>query len=469
MSVRQKVYILLFILLTVSSLSTRFWRLDFWSFSGDELATKVEMKSLLSKSFFECKNIYDALPRAVPLGYLWNSLFITRKYSEEFTYRLGPAIAGTLAVPIIFLMASRLSGITFGLLLSLSLIVSRWHILFAQYSRFYSLAFLLCSISLLSFCLAFKEDSWKWGLLAGITAGLSSLTHTVSSLVFMLEMVGITAVFVRKINIKRKWLVAFLIPAFLLVGLESFLFTYFCGFGWNKGATWGYTPIHLLLGIASDAGWPIMCFAFLGIIVTFFYNKRDMIKYIFVIWFFLIIILSIIATKLIVFRQDYIFPISLPFYALSVFAVCEIGNFLESNKKTKIAMALYLTFLSLPLPSLASYYQDGQRFNWRQAAQILENNVTSTEIVYATAPGNLKYYLKTDMKILPFKSLNELKQNCKIYNARCWVVVNYGRSGLSNNLRKWLDINGNRLAHIVKKRFDYYQFVIDIYFLKRNL
>ena len=122
---------------------------------------------------------------ARPLGYLLN-YFLVRPFHplDELGIRLIPALAGTLAIPALYLLGRRLVGSRAALFAALLVTLNPTQILYSQLARYWSLVFLFCTIAPIALYLGVRDRNGRMFAL-GIVAPLilAGLSHPVGVLV----------------------------------------------------------------------------------------------------------------------------------------------------------------------------------------------------------------------------------------------------------------------------------------------
>ena len=155
---------LLLAALTLLGLVLRLWHLGDWNFQATEMFTYRDSQR-------------PQFGNARPLVYLLN-YFLVRPLLplDEFGMRLVPAIAGTLAIPALYLVGRRIVGSRAALFAALLVTLNPTQILYSQLARYWSLVFLFCSIAPFALFLGVRDRSGRMfalGVVATILAGLS--------------------------------------------------------------------------------------------------------------------------------------------------------------------------------------------------------------------------------------------------------------------------------------------------------
>src|SRR5919106_32880 len=163
-STSEKTAWLLLAGLTLLGLLLRFWHLGDWNFQATEIFTYRDSQR-------------PQFGNARPLVYLLNYYLVRPLLSlDEFGMRLVPAIAGTIAIPALYLLGRRVVGTRAALFAALFVALNPTQILYSQLARYWSLVFLFCSIAPIAVFLGVRDRSGRMfsvGVVATILAGLS--------------------------------------------------------------------------------------------------------------------------------------------------------------------------------------------------------------------------------------------------------------------------------------------------------
>lgn len=158
---------LLLILLIASVL--RFYHLDFQSMWLDELYTMAVTNPDLTWSQFH-KEIVTR--ESFPFLYfiLVKAFYVVFGYSS-LVARAVSALAGIFGVSAIYLLGKKIHSKQAGLIASLFVAVSNYHIYISQDARAYSLYFLFVCLSFYTLLVYIKKPTWKHVLIYALTTG----------------------------------------------------------------------------------------------------------------------------------------------------------------------------------------------------------------------------------------------------------------------------------------------------------
>jgi hypothetical protein len=117
----------------------------------------------------------------------------------------------------------------------------------------------------------------------------------------------------------------------------------------------------------------------------------------------------------------------------------------------------------LPLPSIASYYSDGNRYDFRRAGAYVSEQATSTDRFAGYNCTVLNQYLPVAAVNVQCPDAVERLQQMRKHPGRIWIVVTRGRNPLHEELADWLREHATLKKQFRRQRFDYYEYVVDVY------
>ncbi len=456
---------LLLAIVIVASFGTRLYRIG-WSYWYDEIPTFSEINILFKEPLLSKEVPKDAwagtafvLTRVMPVGYALNGLTRHLVGKGEAKVRLGVAFSGAAAIILIFFLATRLYGVTLGMLLAGTLLVWPWHLFHSQSFRFYSYAHLFMSLALLTYATGAAEQKARWGIAAGVLSGLAIFSHTVCSF-----MVGLCIVFAlknlltprgRKLRAFRAYLfsVSPFVVAQLLV-LATLLPRKPVGFSDT------YTIAHNVTGFVFNLGWPVFLLYLTSWAWLIKEEKDDTDR----LWAFLSCGLLLLAVggplAAPAFRPDYLFAMCLPVQLLASKSVQKVVH--RISLRTRLFACVFgAGIVAMPLPSTVSYYLDGKRADYRAAGEYISRHIRDGDTVVSESHVLLEYYLRRPVAALRESQLPNLGAS-----SRCWVVIEYGRRGIRPEIDGHLTGRARRVAHIRRHRLDYDEYTVDIFLLE---
>ncbi len=138
--------------------------------------------------------------------FLW--LWIRVAGVSEIAVRFPSAMAGAIAIPLIYLLGTRLAGRTAGLVAAGLLAVSPYHVWYSQEAKMYAFVVVLALLSCLSLFEALNRNTWAaWITYIAITS-LMFYTHVTTVLVFVAQSLCVLATLYMWQGRRRRWLIS---------------------------------------------------------------------------------------------------------------------------------------------------------------------------------------------------------------------------------------------------------------------
>lgn len=438
---------------------------------------------------------YDKHP---PLYYLLLRYWINLFGDTEFSTRFLSVIFGFFSIFMIYKVGSLIFDEEVGILSSLILGLSTFHIYYSQEARMYSLMTLLTLLSIYFFVKLIRERS----LIASIAYMLSSIllmyTHVYGLFIIIAENIYIVTLFLfskesRKLNF-RIWILlqAILIALFTpwISALSKQVMAIESGFYITKPSI-----LSIIQTFYISSGSKLLLFLF--IILSFFsvltYEKieggidwKDLFKsiesyqlnirfsnvvriYLLSVWLLTPIILPFIISKVSgpIYRDKYTIAASLAFYILVAAGIRNIDY-----KYIKLAIIAIIIVFSLV--SVRRYYTTINKQQWREVANYIDSNAKHGDLLlfngfFTQTPFD--YYSKrTDLNKRGFpkgwKDAHVDEENIKELgptvegNNRVWVILCY--SGDSQGLIK------KTLGESYNLSYDNKYFEIEVYLFEKK-
>jgi hypothetical protein len=453
--------LLAFVLMAIAG-ALRFYKLGDWPFAGDETATLAEEQSLFLHGDAPQDTQIYRLPRAIPLSHLFHHIGNSLAGLDEFGSRMMMAVLGTLSVGLVFLMLDALRGRVAAI--ATSLLVALWpeHILYSQQARFYIVAAFFAYLCILIGAFAAQRRSTLLCLLLGVSGFAAMLSHTLMGVLLPITFAGIFAAAVADRRPLPKNALLVFLGSVIAVGIFFQFYLRPLLSGWNTGATWGYGVLHSTLASVNMVGWPVVLLAALGFLVLLHERNGQN-------WYWITCTLGwaaagVVFPLVVAHHPEYVFPLAI---SAVVLAGCAIAAVYEALRSRSLLIAVAWVGLAClgNLPSLASHYLDGSRPDMRTAAQYVKNHWQPGDRVTGFSVGLFCYYApgcEPAIALPPTQAAPKLAELAD-GKGRLWVVVQSGRSGLPEDLRKWL---GTRCSHELKvrrTRFDYADNCVDVF------
>jgi hypothetical protein len=171
-----------------------------------------------------------------------------------------------------------------------------------------------------------------------------------------------------------------------------------------------------------------------------------------------------VALPLVVaFHPGYTFPFAVCAFVLAGHGVATVYELLRPRGAT-LAAAWVLAACGLNLPSVASYYRDGSRYDYRTVAIYVRDHFRPGDHVVAVSPALLRHYAAEcrDAVKLPSDPLPTLRA-LGSPPGRTWVVIPSGRGGKDEGLGRWLARHCSQELAVRKTRFDYYDYTVELF------
>lgn len=286
-----------------------------------------------------------SLPEVIRENATWNSappLFpiliqlVTRVADTELALRAVSLVAGTLAIPAMFLLGRRFLSHPGALLGSLFLAVSVVQIRYSQEVREYSLSVLLMILLLTSFLQFAEQPTWKRAAAVVAVATLGLVTQYGLALI-ILALNGVLAIHLVRVEggrkgVLEKWSA---IQALLLLGALTVIWISLRD-QWEVGGFWGGRGQYLEEGYWAGSD-PISALAFA------YRGTRGLIEYAFPgLGFALLVYCGILIALILRHTTLLPFVIGLPFSVVIVAALLRLYPYLPARQDLVLTPLIYL-------------------------------------------------------------------------------------------------------------------------------
>jgi mannosyltransferase len=198
----------------------RFFQIGSESYWLDEIVTVFTGQNKLSDIILHWN--FDTPPFFYTLFHFWEKTFGT---SEVATRSLS-AVAGILAIIMIYLVGRELFNHKVGILSAILLALSESQIYASQEARFYSLLGLMTLISTFIYLRALKKGRWLQFLLLGLVNALLFFTHAFGSFIIAAQAIFFLLYWKKYESERLKWVIGQ-----SLMGISIILALFFSGFG----------------------------------------------------------------------------------------------------------------------------------------------------------------------------------------------------------------------------------------------
>ncbi len=441
----------------VLAAALRFAGLGRWPFASDEIGS-FDDAGRFHNPPRPITHPDQALPSYLPVSMVTLDAGHRLFGRDEFGCRVLVALIGLAHIAVVTVGLSGVLPRAVALAAGAWLAVSVEHIFYSQYHRFYTLAALLVACAVLAAARSVRNGSSRWTALAIAFAGLAVLAHTLTGLVFGILLLGAA--------IGRKKWPAVIAVAGAAVAAAWLKFVILPAIGSKAGLTaWiGHTPAHALFGAVAQASWPVCVLAAVGAAVLW---KRDRAQAAFwagaaAVWVGAALVLPLVLQ----YHSAYIFPFVLPVFVLAAVAVAEIASAVRANAGPAAGWLVWLGLPLLNLPALASYYQDGNRHDFRTAAAYLVEHIGPNDRILSNEPDKLAHYRpELGSQILPVPRATAPQRALEAVppGGRLWVVCSGGRSGFEPAWQDWVQRNCLQQTVVARPRYDYYAFPVWVF------
>jgi len=430
------VHIIGLILITFVAGVLRYYKLGEWSFWIDEVLTLDKSREVFQTPFLSWVRNYPSTATLIHAS-------VSALGENEWTARLAPAIIGTLTIPILFIPIKKISGTRVALLTGLLLAFSHWHLYWSQNARFYVMLLLYFNLSLFTFYLGLEKDRAGYFVIS-----LVFLAFAISESLLGLFLVPIMVSYLLLIRLfpfdtplGYRWqnINILFVPA-LLFGMV---------FGWEyirSPGTWeniyfGFTqngPQQILSQTIRSTGIPIVSLGGVAAIILLW--KRERIGLLLTTSIVIPWVIVVLASSFQFAHSRYTFVSLASWAVLASYAADMLCFAVQKEGRIVGAVALLSLFIFWPLQNEVKLYYEtwqGDRPNWRDAFQFVEENYLHEDLIVTNDPTVGQYY--TDYKMVWMKQIEpettpEAMKNSKY---RTWFVVG-GNSRADQALLTWV-------------------------------
>ncbi len=432
-SLKQYMFLLV---ITLTALALRFYKLGEWSFWGDEIITLRQAEDI-----FEIKLISWSLSKML-IHIALNLLDIS-----EWSARLVPALIGVVSIPILYFPIRKLFGPAVALLSMLLLAVSPWHLYWSQNVRFYTTLLLFYTSALLAFYWAIEEDRLDYLILSLILFGLATIERQIG--LFFVPVVFLYVVLLRILPIEKPpGLRLRNLGLFFLPGLIFGLFLLYSNPTVREWSLWlerfgwvNTNPLWILSGVVYYVGIPTICMGALGgLYLLRIKNRASLLFGLGAV----VPLLSIMIVSLFQYAANrYVFISLLSWIILASVAVREL--LVQSQRSARILVLGVLMILVLaPLSENVLYYQfqNGNRVNWRAAIEFVQQQKAEGDLIIVPDSRLAEYYLQEETYSMGGVDLTQIRENA----GRVWFVEDVDVKDKFPQIYEWMLENSELVA-----------------------
>jgi 4-amino-4-deoxy-L-arabinose transferase-like glycosyltransferase len=415
-------------LITLLAAFLRFYMLGEWSFWGDEV--------------FSIGNKSDGFVESTTVSIIHLTTAILG--TSEWSARFFPALVGTISIPLVYFPVKRILGIWVGLIFSILLAVSSWHIYWSQNARFYVLMLLFYTLALLIFYIGLKEDRPWFFIISLLLLGLAikerllALFFIPVILCFLLTIYYLR--FEKPPGLRWRNLAIFFIPSILLSLIYAIPFLkdipgWFTGFGRINN-----NPFWLVAGSFYYISLPVIFLSTFGSVYFLWRKSRP------VLLFSLgaaIPLIGIVSMSLFQYTANrYVFISLTSWLILAAMTINEIFILLKGNAKF-LAIGIVLLVLGTSMSENVLYFrfQEGNRDNWKAAYEYISQHKRADDLIITENIDVGRYYLKDRVK-----GFHNFEQEEIGDNQRIWFVEDLTVEELYPKQRAWMLNNAQLIA-----------------------
>lgn len=404
----------------------RFHRLGDWSFWGDETYTLRNAIDLAN------------LNANYPLWYLISHVSVSSLGVSEWSARLPAAIVGVLTIPLVFGLLRQMCSSVAAMIAVALLAVSPWHLYWSQNARFYILLSLLTSLALLMFYWSIERDRPAYLVTSLALFGLAILTHPTALL-----SLGAAAAYLVVLSAQKALRpVGFNRRNILIIVSAATLPTLFLGLrvaprwqSWLQFLEWDNSnPLWLASVVVYYLGVPVVCIALFSAVFFLWRGNR------FVLLMALATatpIAAILAVSLFSYSASrYMFIAATPCISLAALGTAELLQRLPRNALwLGLGLVAILVVESLSEDVLYYQYQNGNRFDYRKAYQVVGQHLLPDDLVLANEPLLADHYLEPGRaRSIANVELSELTAE----GQRAWYVTEVPLHELDPRIVEWV-------------------------------
>lgn len=436
---------LLLAALVALAFALRLWQLGHWGFEGDEIYTLRD-------------SLNPRLSNPRPLLFLLNYYVVQALTPlDELGLRLLPAIAGALAIPVLYGLTQRLVGTRAALFGALLLTINPMHVYQSQYARYWSLVFLFSAVYPYAIFLGVRDRSGRWLALGLVTGVLALLAHPVSAV--LLGGLGVfVALQLRRDVVARlwsqktvRWLVLLGAVLFLIVAVRSIDMLQ----GWIHSHDVStrvadhlrdgprkpvIRQLAILLGFVDGLTLPVSLIAVVGICLVWQRGSRSLGLMLACLVIVPIAFILLISSRTPV-SVTYLIPVA---PALFIGAGVFLGWLTEVDVGLRPRWLLPATVtavvMAAGMPTLISQYRDGRRWDFRGAVHWLEPRLAPGDVVFSAQSRVTAHYLRGgQVQPLALDSVPLMQSAREVHEAgrgELWIVAPAPSHAFRSNLKR---------------------------------
>ena len=397
---------------------------------------------------------------------------------SEFAARLPAMLLGVISVPVFYVTWRTVIGRNAALVGALLIIFSSWHLLYSQFSRFYTGVFLFGSLSYYLFYQALLRDNLVRLAGALIAAALGFLFHVTVAVVPAAFAAYALFVALRPSAAQAAGLSRRVAITYLSVCLVGALIAFPVLWDiWQnrqaRGSTWGGGPGELTLKVVREVQLPVAFAAFFGLAVLL--RRKAWLGLYFLIGIAIPIVFVLTAAVFLNSRSVYLFY-SLPLIIALAGTFCEEVRRALAADNRLASHALTVILLALMTPEFISHYTGKNSLDVHKAVTYIEARHQPGDLVLSFS-DTFKFYAREKYPVVRgpgHRRVSRENRTERMFEAigdheRAWVVVLQGRRPLARDLEDWLTSHSRLVWRLPEKRFDYTFRSYEIYLFDKEL
>ena len=468
------------VFLTISGILLRSYALGRWSLSGDEWFTWDHSLDLGVLPLDRIKSTVKTYPLNYLLTYLAFQVFGT----GEVAARLFPCLLSVAALPLFYGIIRPHVGRSAAVMSLALLTFSPWMILYAQTARFWAGAFLFGMLAMFSLFVAWKRASAATMLKGCLLYMIAALFHPSASIILPIFLLFVfTVPFIDpnapRLTFRAGWpLIGLILLVIAVVFLQFDAVENTIIAGLKRNPKWALQPIRLILATAFNFGYLNILLATFGLGVLF-RRDRALAWYILLMTVMTGLCFAVVSALGPSVGQRYLIPIMPAAFLASGAGAASLISGPWRRERFLLVTLLALVFVPL-MPSLVSYYRDGNRRDYRAAARYVGERLKAGDRVVCESHAILQYYLKVNpmpeqadrLKEMPVIEADpaikgERLERLADQAQRLWVIVPAraldAKGFYSEDLKALIERYGRLETSIGKSRFDFHDNHLNVY------
>lgn len=353
-----------------------------------------------------------------PLYFALSAPLLQFMENHLIAVRVVAFASGVLSIPIIYVLLKRLFGFTVAVGCAAILVFNPFHVSMSTFARYYTLVFLLGSMSMLVFFEAVQRRSVPLLLSSGVLMALATLAHPTALILAPVQIAFLIYVGMREVTKagsfrKLHWDHFFKVVAFslLILFIGGGAISAFVLYGWAPAGrdVLSYSAGSLLVGHGIRFGIPlcVLCVAAL----IYFIRNEDVAGIFFSLWCVIPAAIMVVLSFLgIITAPIYLFAGILGPVALAVYYVrFSIGAHGQAGFQQKLLFSGIVAAMAFgPAVQLASYFANYDAVDYRTSMGIvLKESPDAGSVVITEGVAYPVYYAQKAGRTavsLPFDS-----------------------------------------------------------------